>query len=345
MSPARALRPARLGAGTAIKARRRAGRRRLLACTLLALTLSGCAMRWPFAPDPSPISARQLPPPDLALAIEGLGPCNDNPDRRLHLARGEPVTVLVHGCNGSAGRFRSLAEVLAFHGRQSACFSYDDRDSLVRSSGQLASALARLADATDAPALSVIGHSQGGLVARKALVETQGAVLGDSMPIDLVTVSAPFSGIRSANPCALPWLRLATLGLNDLMCWLVSGDKWFEITSASDFIREPGSLATPVRRHLMIVTDEAGSCRERSELGHCRVSDFVFTLDEQRMPAAQALPPPDEVDVAAGHVEIVGFPGVSPDKLIAILQAQSVMPATAPGRQAALQRLLAQLYR
>ncbi|MCB1917063.1 MAG: hydrolase [Rhodocyclaceae bacterium] len=310
----------------------------------IALLLAACASPWPYAPDPSPIGSARLPPANTKARISGLGPCTDSADRTLSLARGEPVTVLVHGCRGSAGKFRSLAEVLAFHGRRSACFSYDDRDSLTASAGRLALAVNELAKVSDAPQITLIGHSQGGLVARKAVVRGRETAVDGGVPIDLVTVSAPFAGIRSANPCALPWLRVATLGLNDLMCWLISGDKWFQITSASDFIRFPGPLADPVRRHLMIVTDESGSCRQHDADGNCRVSDHVFALDEQGLPDAVGAAPL-RVELRAGHVAVVGYPGASPDQLIETLQHHAVIPETAAGRREALQRLLARLYR
>jgi hypothetical protein len=46
------------------------------------------------------------------------------------------VTILVHGCFGSAGRFRPLAQVYAFQGQQTACFSYNDRNRLFTSKAQ-----------------------------------------------------------------------------------------------------------------------------------------------------------------------------------------------------------------
>jgi len=70
---------------------------------------------------------------------------------------------------GSAGRFRSLAQLYAFHGQQAVCFSYDDRASLVHSSGELITALEGLSGQMQNRQLSVLGHSMGGLVARKAL--------------------------------------------------------------------------------------------------------------------------------------------------------------------------------
>ena len=74
---------------------------------------------------------KELPEVDITLNIAGLGPCNNSKNRAFSLNSKEPVTILVHGCFGSAGRFLSLAEVLAFHGQQSVCFSYDERDSMM----------------------------------------------------------------------------------------------------------------------------------------------------------------------------------------------------------------------
>ena len=50
------------------------------------------------------------------------------------------------------------------------------------------------------------------------------------------------------------------------------------------------------------------------------------------------------VEIAAGHVEIVGYEDVAPRKLLAILQEQKMLAPTPPERNAALQRLLALLY-
>ena len=50
------------------------------------------------------------------------------------------------------------------------------------------------------------------------------------------------------------------------------------------------------------------------------------------------------VEVRAGHVEIVGDKDVAPRKLLAILQQQGMLAATPPARRAALEKLLAELY-
>ena len=185
----------------------------------------------------------------------------------------------------------------------------------------------------------------GGLVARKALIETASNPLRNTqIDLRLVTVSAPFAGIAAARMCAAPALRIATLGLNDLACWLVSGDNWYEITAASDFIRQPGSLIPQVRSHLEVVTDERGTCRRRDDEGLCIEDDYIFSLDEQRYPLITLASRTTDVEVPAGHVEIVGESGVTPRKLIDVFQHEGIIRNTPPERQSAFQQLLTQLY-
>ena len=279
------------------------------------------------------------------VSVAGLRPCNDGTVHTLQIDPSQPINILVHGCNGSTGKFHALAEVLAFHGQQSACFEYDDRDSLMVSSGQLARAVDALAQSFNTPKITVIGHSMGGLVARKALIENDPNPLRHAqIDLRLVTVSAPFAGIAAARMCAAPALRIATLGLNDLVCWLISGDNWYEITPASDFIQHPGSLIPQVRSHLKVVTDERGTCRRRDDAGQCIEDDYIFSLDEQRYPLVSPASRTIDVEVPAGHVEIVGESGVTPRKLIDVFQREGIVRTTPPERQSAFQQLLAQLY-
>ena len=311
---------------------------------LLTLFLSGCATRQ----DTDALNAKdpgQLPTAQVAINVPGLRPCNDALGSTLHIDPRQPVNILVNGCNGSTGRFRALAEVLAFHGQQSACFAYDDRDSLMISSGQLGQAVDTLAQHLDTPRITVIGHSMGGLIARKALTaDRPDPIRNTQTDVSLVTVSAPFSGIASARMCAAPVLRVATLGLNDLVCWLISGDNWYEITAASKFIQQPGGLVKQVNRHLKVVTDERDSCRRRNDAGACIESDYIFSLGEQRYPPVTLAPLTIDVEVAAGHVEIVGESGITPHKLIDVFQREGIVLPTQPERQAAFQALLARLY-
>ena len=314
------------------------------ATALLLALLQGCASTKAIAPDLLGFDESHLPAPDVTLRIPGLEPCNENPDRTLRLNGAEPLTVLVHGCFGSSGQFRGLAQVLAFHGQQAACFTYDDRDSMVVSSAQLARALERLAQETGNRNVTVIGHSQGALVARKALVaDRPDALAARDLDLRLVTVSGPFSGIAAANQCGNPLTRVLTLGLIAPMCQIATGDKWSEITYTSRFILEPGALLPAVRDYLKIETDERGACRQFAD-GRCIESDDVFSLAEQRNAAIDSDAQTRIVTLKSGHVEIVGDQRAAPVKLIAVLQQNGVLSATAVPQQAAFDALLSRLY-
>jgi hypothetical protein len=321
-------------------------------CNVAALTivavmllLTGCAPALNRDPELLVIDRGRLPVADLNLNIPGLGPCTDSAERGLQLTSHEPVVILVHGCLGSAGRFRALAEVFAFHGQQTACFSYNDRDSMMESSAQLIAALDALSAEMGTARFTVIGHSQGGLVARKALVAERPKPLEQgATSLRLVTISSPFAGISSAETCGSTVAKVATLGLIVPVCQLISGDKWFEITAASDFIRQPGKLLGQVDGYLKIVTDERGTCRRIGADGSCAESDYVFSLAEQYFPPIDNESPVTDILVKAGHVEIAGDQRVTPVKLISILQERGIMRKTEPERKAALDTLLAELY-
>jgi hypothetical protein len=322
---------------------------RRLVCThallaVLCLAVAGCSTSR-YVPDPQPLESGRLPAPDVVVNIPQLGPCTDAPDRTLHLNSREPVTVLVHGCKGSAGRFRSLAQLYAFHGQQAVCFSYNDRDSLMDSSRQLIGALAALAAHQQNRDLTVIGHSMGGLVARKAMESDRpGAWTNADLDLNLLTISAPLNGIRLAETCGSRTIQWLSLGTVSGICMLISGDNWYEITSASPFIRQPGALLPSVQRYLKIVTDERDTCRRRDNNGGCLESDYVFDVAEQYNPIIDRYPQLTNVEVNAGHVEIVGNKDIVPRKLLAILQREGLLAPTPPERQAALERLLAMLY-
>lgn len=313
-----------------------------LPAVLFCAWLAGCAAVPDEREATAPIDGRRLPAPDVELAIAGLGPCTDAADRTLHLDSRQPVNVLVHGCFSSAGRFRALAQVYAFQGQQAVCFSYDDRDRLSTSAAQLTAALAQLRRHTQSRDLTVIGHSQGGLVARRALA----GAAADAIDADLrlVTISAPYAGIGAADHCGSRLLRVASLGLVAPICHLVTGAKWSEIHFASRFIREPAALSPRVREFLKLETDERDSCRRHDEHGDCREDDYVFSLAEQRQPAIDGRAPIVVQQVRAGHVEIVGNARTVPDKLIAILQQRGFLAATEPERRVAFEALLQRLY-
>src|SRR5512139_503383 len=292
---------------------------------LLLAAASGCAttQRTPAldATDPG-----RLPSASLALSVPGLRPCSAAQDRALHLDPQQPINILVYGHNGTVDGLRGLAAAFAAQGQQTVCFEYDGRASMMQASGQLAAAIDQLAPLLGTPRITVIGHSLGGLIARKALVrERPDPVRSANVELQLVTVAAPFSGVAAARMCASPALRVGTLGLTDLVCWLISGDDWHEITSASDFIRHPGVLLPQVRRHLMIVTDERGTCRRHGESGRCIEGDYVLSPAEQQLPAATPPSRSTQVEVPAGHSEIIGGADVIPRKLIAVFEREGLV--------------------
>ena len=211
--------------------------------------LAGCASKQ--AMNTVDLESGRLPSPDISLSIPGLGPCTDNPDRSLRLDAHQPVHILVHGCFGSSGQFRGLAQVLAFHGQQTACFTYDDRARLATAADELRQAVQQLAAQSRVPQITVIGHSQGALIARRAMTASSNVALPErAVDLRLVTVSGPFSGIDSARTCGKTWLYPVTLGMLPLSCYIVTGAKWADITYSSRFIREPGPLAPQVASHL-----------------------------------------------------------------------------------------------
>ena len=318
--------------------------RRMAALITVLILLGGCAAREPLNAADFEIESGRLPATDVSLNIPGLGPCTDNPDRSLPLDSSQPVNVLVHGCFGSAGQFRGLAQVLAFNGQQSACFTYDDRAELTRSATDLRRAVDQLIKQTRSLQITVIGHSQGALIARKSLTELALTPLpAGQIDLRLVTISGPFAGIAAAQTCGRTWLYPLTLGLLPASCYLATGAKWADITYSSRFILEPGALVPQVSRYLKIDTDERGSCRREKD-GRCQEADDVFSLAEQRSLLVETDARTSRVEARAGHVEIVGDKHVSPIKLITILQNQGILLPTAPERLAAFSLLLARVY-
>jgi len=320
---------------------KRAALRVSIAFLAVHALLAGCASYSP--PDPAffAIDTGNLPPPDTTIQIDGLGPCTDNPDQTLHLKSGQPVHVLVHGCFGSSGNFRGLAQVLAFHGQQAVCFTYDDRADLTQIAGELRTALNQLTEQTHSPEITLIGHSQGALIARKSLTELPLPL--PQTDLSLVSISGPFSGIEAAKTCGHKWLYPLTLGFVPASCYLFTGAKWADITYSSTFIREPGQLAPQVSQYIKIDTDESDSCR-REEKGRCLEDDDIFSLAEQRNAQVENDPRVEHLTVRAGHVEIVGDKSIAPTKLIDVLQETGVLNPTALERVTDLQILLAKLY-
>lgn len=294
----------------------------------------------------SPLSnVSRLPNPDVTTHIASLSNCTHQKSDELNLNSQEPVIIIVHGCFSSAGRYRTLADVYAFHGQQTVCFNYDDRERLTSSSTELIKAIEELSLVLQEPKIMLIGHSQGGLVARRALIEERSDRIDASdIEIDLATISAPFGGIEAATHCGSKTLAWLSLGLVKPICQLITGRKYQDIPANSDFISKPGNLIPSVNRHLKIVTDEVNTCRVYDEHGACIEDDFVFSVDEQKQQVVDTQPGLIPLVVKAGHVEIVGDSDTVPRKLIELLQQQGFLRDTPNEDKGELTKLLADLY-
>ena len=277
------------------------------------------------------------------LQIPGLLACADGA-QEVTLDPATPVHLLVHGCNSSAARFKTLAKVFEASGQQTVCYNYDDRARLEDSSGGLARAIAALKPHLKTRELVVLGHSQGGLVTRRALVaEQRDRVADDDFRIRLVTVSSPFDGIHSSRHCSYLALHVLTFGLTSGICQLIAGIKWLDIHPRARMIRLPGQLVPAVTEHLKIMTDEAGACQRRPD-GSCGKPDFVFSLEEQNQKVVDSDPRMASRTVKAGHVEIVGETGEAPVKLIKLLQDDGVLATPPAGQEQAFADMVKRLY-
>lgn len=309
--------------------------RRLLGLAL-ALSLSGCGG--------SVIRTVPVRFADAApVEIDGLTPCTTESTDPADLDPDAPLVVLVHGCNDSAARFTTLADVFAAHGQQAICFTYASRDTIDAGARRLARSLAQLEARAPGQPITLIGHSQGGLVSRRALttpLDGEATLHGE---YGLVTVSSPFAGIDMARHCSHRWLHGLSLGITVAICRGVAGRNWREIHRNADLVGDPGRLRQVVAEHLQVRTDERDACRVLRPDGTCEEDDFVFSLAEQLNPETLG-PRVRARQVAAGHVGIVGAPGVVPTLLIGLLQEEGIMAPTPPQRRAEIARLLRRLY-
>ncbi|MDJ0761906.1 MAG: hydrolase [Myxococcota bacterium] len=280
----------------------------------------------------------------IRVSIDGLDGCGLGGDV-VEIDPRTPLVVLVHGCNTSSGRFRTLAGVFEARGQQAICFTYNDRARLAESARRLANAIHDLRHRMKNDKLILLGHSQGGLLTRRALASTNPAKSAASTGFDLhiVTISSPFNGIEASSHCSLIGMHIATLGFSVFLCRSIAGAKWREIHANAAFIRNPGRLGAEVDTYLKIVTDERDTCRVY-ENGECVEDDYVFSLAEQYNARVDGDPRTQNVEVRAGHVEIVGAVGEVPVKLLKILERQGVLNPVAPSKQHSVARKVKQLY-
>lgn len=171
------------------------------------------------------------------------------------IARFDPTArpvVLVHGIKGHPGELRPLAEHLLLSPRrlQPYAFVYDDLGRwLDRSGDDLARGLAELACHHPRPALALVAHSMGGIVARCALnsmtdptwlpaprrkgrgPRLDAACVADFAAIDLLAVDTPWSGFAS------PRIDLRALWIRER--------SWVDMVAGSDVLTHLGAPALP----------------------------------------------------------------------------------------------------
>lgn len=263
-----------------------------------------------------------------SITTGSLDGCDDFGKQTLRLETDKEVIILVHGCKASSGSFLILKEVFESRGQQAIGFSYDYRDSIEECADQLVVAINSINELTHPSRITIVAHSQGGLVARRALISNRpdNLVLQDlNNKIRLVTISSPFNGIKASAHCGMTALHIASAGATVLICQAIAGSTWSEINPGSDFINNPGQLSEIVVDHLKINTDERNTCRTVDSEGKCQEDDFVFALDEQYTEAVDRDNRVSNIELKAGHAQVVGKPGNPPFMLIDTLEKNSVL--------------------
>ena len=137
----------------------------------------------------------------------------------------------------------------------------------------------------------IIGHSMGGLVARKSLTVDHLNSEISNLKVDLITLATPFGGMRSAN-----MVRLMPISFFNRMFGLDESFK--NLGSRSEFIRHPGQLSPNVR-HFKIDTIEKGQSLEILKIRNQTQDDVNSQLE-----------PGYPVQIATGHVDVLNHPEV-----------------------------------
>ncbi|HEX5661133.1 MAG TPA: hypothetical protein VFX59_28275 [Polyangiales bacterium] len=257
----------------------------------------------------------------LTLALNGVVSCGGELGVAIDPER--PLAILVHGMHGAEDGFAALADAFRADGQQTVCFRYDGRASLLVSARRLRAAVEHLAILVRRREILLFGHSQGGLVARAALAQTERALPGGRYR--LITVSSPFAGIHVARSCGSIPYHLVSFGVSYAVCRAISGDSWNQIHPSAAMVVAPAALDPAVAQHLLVVTDERDTCRRFSADGlHCLQDDYVFSVGEQHNARIERDRRVVAAPIAAGHVEVVGAQG-APRKLIETLQQHGLL--------------------
>jgi alpha-beta hydrolase superfamily lysophospholipase len=110
-----------------------------------------------------------------------------------------PVVVLVHGWDPEPGQMDPLGVELGRRGYSVVRWHWDWRANMEQCAEAFARGMQQLVAEQRLPALRIFTHSQGSLIARRALTTERSVTLAGSVPIRLVSLAAPFGGFLSAN--------------------------------------------------------------------------------------------------------------------------------------------------
>ncbi len=201
-----------------------------------------------------------------------------------------PVAVLVHGMNAGEDDLDPLAEYLDRIGYRVARFDYDDHEPLDASATELGGFVRALLPDQETSRLLVVGHSMGGLVARRAFTVGHAARLDrlDGLT-QLITVASPLNGLPIADGSR------ADLGLGP--------ESFHDLGRRSPFVRAPGTLPRGVR-HVRVETAERGTQR-RTARG--LRSDAMIPVRAQRNPVVDDQA--EVIRVEAGHLGVINTDG------------------------------------
>jgi len=244
--------------------------------------------------------------PDLTLDIPAWG---------LYRRGGSPRAAqfpraghgAVHGCKARPGGFCRWRSCMLSR-QQAVCFSYDDRASLVRVSGELIAALDGLAGHMHNRQLTVMGHSMGGLVSERHWSATARAW-------NAPTWNCGYSPSRRRSPASALPRPAATAGAMAEPGVVPASARWYRRQLVRDHLGLDSSAARAAAAHgtaiLKIVTDERGHLPALDANGAVSRAIMSSALGEQYQPVVTARRLTN-VEVDAGHVEIVGDRNIVP---------------------------------
>jgi hypothetical protein len=237
---------------------------------------------------------RQFGPAEADFHDENLQPILPNAP-----LQGQKIAILVPGYNSNDDDFDPLLKHLKANKITPYFFNYDDRVTLEFSTDRLVHALKKQHDSNHKEAITVIAHSMGGLIARKALTEERANSKENTTKINLVTISTPFAGVKEANGTMFLWLDL--FGIHP---------SHRDLAALSNFVKFPGKLRQNVR-HWKIETAEDVFVLTNPTVSQ---KEFVFRLRHQKHPEVDNdKSMMEHIELRSGHVQVLTDNGNLPD--------------------------------